>query len=135
MQISNRAAFHIGPSVITVTGRMAQNLRLLLRIPQWLLSMAAFKSQQIMLASTMTKIFAVFVVGIPLCLVGGVLYSWTSGRGVINGFINAYGALYKIPGEPPFLNGQTLPVAPVAHCTYVAMHVYIYPRWQVQMSR
>ena len=41
---------------------------------------------------------AVFAVGIPLCVVGGLLYAWTSGKGIIDGCINAYGALYKIPG-------------------------------------
>ncbi|MCJ1468199.1 hypothetical protein MMC07_006827 [Pseudocyphellaria aurata] len=98
-QIGNRLAITLGPMLFTVTGKMAQTLNLMLRFPQWLMSLAAFKSQQIMLASTMTKIFAVFIVGIPLCLIGGVLYSWTSGKGVVSGFINAYGALYKIPGE------------------------------------
>ena len=38
--------------------------------------------------------------GIPLCVVGGLLYAWTSGKGIIDGCINAYGALYKIPGAP-----------------------------------
>ena len=52
-----------------------------------------------MLASTVTKIFAVFVVGMPLCLVGGLLYSWASGKNVVDGFVAAYGALYKVPGK------------------------------------
>lgn len=39
------------------------------------------------------------VVGMPLCAVGGVFYSWASGQTVVNGFVNAYGALYKIPGD------------------------------------
>ena len=51
-----------------------------------------------MLASTVTKIFAVFVVGMPLCLVGGGLYSLASGKSVVDGFVAAYGALYKVPG-------------------------------------
>lgn len=38
------------------------------------------------------------VVGMPLCAVGGVFYSWASGQTLVNGFVNAYGALYKIPG-------------------------------------
>ncbi len=38
------------------------------------------------------------VVGLPLCAVGGVLYSWASGKSLVDGTINAYGALYKIPG-------------------------------------
>lgn len=41
------------------------------------------------------------LVGLPLCAVGGVLYSWASGKSVIEGIINAYGALYKIPGGRP----------------------------------
>lgn len=36
--------------------------------------------------------------GLPLCALGGVLYSWASGKTVLDGVINAYGALYKIPG-------------------------------------
>ena len=36
--------------------------------------------------------------GLPLCALGGVLYSWASGKTVVDGVINAYGALYKIPG-------------------------------------
>ena len=53
-----------------------------------------------MLASTVTKIFAVFVVGMPLCLIGGVGYSLTSGKTIVDGFVAAYGALYKVPGMP-----------------------------------
>ena len=53
-----------------------------------------------MLASTGTKLVAVFAAGIPLCLLGGVVYAWTSGKTIIDGFVNAYGALYKIPGIP-----------------------------------
>ena len=40
------------------------------------------------------------VVGLPLCAVGGVFYSWASGQTLVDGFVNAYGALYKIPGGP-----------------------------------
>ena len=43
------------------------------------------------------------VVGLPLCAVGGVFYSWASGQTLVEGFVNAYGALYKIPGAPLFL--------------------------------
>ena len=43
---------------------------------------------------------AVFVVGIPACVVGGVAYSYTSGKSVMDVFIAAYGALYKVPGRP-----------------------------------
>lgn len=99
LQVESKTALRIGPVVIRLTGKLARAASLTLRIPSWLLSLLAFKSQQIMLASTMTKIFAVFVVGIPLCFLGGFLYSWTSGKGVVAGFINAYGALYKIPGK------------------------------------
>ena len=43
------------------------------------------------------------LVGLPLCAVGGVLYSWTSGKGVVAGMISAYGALFKVPGDFPSL--------------------------------
>ena len=55
-----------------------------------------------MRASTGTKLIAVFVTGIPMCLLGGIVYAWTSGKTLIDGFVNAYGALYKIPGTIPF---------------------------------
>lgn len=97
-QVESKMSVSIGPAVLTLTGRLGRSAQLLLRVPQWLMTLLAFKSQQVMLASTMTKITAVFVVGIPLCLIGGLLYSWTSGKGLVSGFINAYGALYKIPG-------------------------------------
>lgn len=42
------------------------------------------------------------VVGMPLCAVGGVFYSWASGQTVLEGFVNAYGALYKIPGKQAY---------------------------------
>ncbi len=46
-----------------------------------------------------TQIWSI-VVGMPLCAVGGVFYSWASGQTLVEGFVNAYGALYKIPGAP-----------------------------------
>ena len=51
-----------------------------------------------MLGSTWSKLAAVFIAGLPLCVVGGALYSIASGKGFIDGCIQAYGALYKIPG-------------------------------------
>ena len=88
----------IGPAVVTIGGRLGRALLIFLRMPRHLLSLLSFKSQQIMLASTGTKLIAVFIAGIPMCLVGGLIYSWTSGKTVMDGMINAYGALYKIPG-------------------------------------
>ena len=41
---------------------------------------------------------AVFAIGIPACVLGGAAYSLASGRDILTGFIQAYGALYKIPG-------------------------------------
>ncbi len=49
----------------------------------------------------MAQIWSI-VVGLPLCAVGGVLYSWASGKSLVDGTINAYGALYKIPGAHCF---------------------------------
>ena len=51
-----------------------------------------------MLGSTWNKMIAVFAIGIPACVLGGVAYSLASGRDILTGFIQAYGALYKIPG-------------------------------------
>jgi hypothetical protein len=52
-----------------------------------------------MLQSTIAKLLAVFVAGVPAVVAGGALYSWTSGRSAVDGFVSIYGALYKIPGE------------------------------------
>lgn len=92
---------YVGPSVVTIGGRLGRTLLLALRVPANLLSLLSFKAQQIMLASTGTKLVAVFMLGIPACLFGGIIYSWTSGKTLLDGIINAYGALYKVPGKPP----------------------------------
>lgn len=89
---------HVGPAVITIGGRLGRNLIQLLRLPVHLLNLASFKAQQVMLARTGTKLIAVFVAGIPLCALGGIFYAWTSGKSLLDGFISAYGALYKVPG-------------------------------------
>ena len=88
----------LGPAVVTIGGRLGRILIQMLRFPVHLLNLASFKAQQIMLASTGTKLVAVFAAGIPLCFLGGLIYAWTSGKSIIDGFVNAYGALYKIPG-------------------------------------
>ena len=51
-----------------------------------------------MLGSTMTKLVSVFAVGLPLCLLGGLAYSCASGKPLLTGCLQAYAALYKIPG-------------------------------------
>lgn len=89
----------IGPAVVTIGGRLGRAVLLALRLPRHLLSLLSFKLQQVMLANTSTKLVAVFVLGIPMCLLGGIIYSWTSGKSLLDGVINAYGALYKIPGK------------------------------------
>ena len=81
--------YQLGPAVITIGGRMGRALMQFLRMPSHLVSLFSFKAQQIMLASTATKLVAVFVVGVPLCLLGGVFYSWTSGKSIVDGIINA----------------------------------------------
>ena len=62
-----------------------------------------------------TQIWSI-VVGMPLCAVGGVFYSWASGQTLVDGFVNAYGALYKIPGGLVFLT-ELLRFPTVAHAT------------------
>jgi hypothetical protein len=51
-----------------------------------------------MLGSTLTKLISVFAVGLPLCLLGGLAYSIASGKSLLQGCLQAYAALYKIPG-------------------------------------
>ena len=55
-------------------------------------------SAQVMLGSTLTKLVSVFAVGLPLCLLGGLAYSCASGKPLLDGCLQAYAALYKIPG-------------------------------------
>ena len=47
--MDNRAAFRIGPAVLTFTGRLARSISLALRIPSYLLTLLAFKAQQVRL--------------------------------------------------------------------------------------
>ena len=89
----------IGPAVITIGGRLGRSLLQFLRLPVHILNLLSFKAQQVMLARTGTKLIAVFVAGIPLCALGGILYSWASGKSLLDGFISSYGALYKVPGR------------------------------------
>ena len=48
------------------------------------------------------------MVGIPACVVGGLAYSYTSGKSIMDGIIAAYGALYKVPGRSRNPNFQHL---------------------------
>lgn len=87
-----------GEAKISVDRKMGRHLQTLSRIPGFLAATVSFKTQQVMLGSTWNKMIAVFAIGIPACVVGGVAYSLASGRDILTGFIQAYGALYKIPG-------------------------------------
>lgn len=89
-----------GEAKISVDRKMGRHLQTLSRIPGFLAATVSFKTQQVMLGSTWNKMIAVFAIGIPACVVGGVAYSLASGRDILTGFIQAYGALYKIPGTP-----------------------------------
>ncbi|CAL8463710.1 g3244 [Coccomyxa elongata] len=88
----------VGPARLTVSSRLFRHLRTLVALPGHAFTYMAFRAQQIMLSGTLTKLIWSIVVGLPLCAVGGVLYSWASGKSLVDGTINAYGALYKIPG-------------------------------------
>lgn len=92
--------FKVGDAKVSVDRKMGRHLRTLSRIPGYMAAVISFKTQQIMLGSTWNKMIAVFAIGIPACVLGGVAYSLASGRDILTGFIQAYGALYKIPGNP-----------------------------------
>ena len=62
---------------------------------------------------------AVFAIGIPACVLGGVAYSLASGRDILTGFIQAYGALYKIPGKADLFAPS------VSLCTLPWLHVLL----------
>lgn len=89
----------VGEASVTVDRKMGRHIQQLSRLPGYLAAVISFKTQQVMLGSTWNKMIAVFAIGIPACIVGGVAYSLASGRDVLTGFIQAYGALYKIPGD------------------------------------
>ena len=65
---------------------------------------------QVMLGSTMTKLVSVFAVGLPLCLLGGLAYSAASGKSLLQGCLQAYAALYKIPGGPQAVPLISIPI-------------------------
>ena len=63
------------------------------------------------------------MVGIPACVVGGLAYSYTSGKSVMDGIIAAYGALYKVPGWPRSLvNNLRLDLAAAAASVRYRLH-------------
>ncbi|KAA6419289.1 MAG: hypothetical protein FRX49_10813 [Trebouxia sp. A1-2] len=88
----------VGEASVTVDRKMGRHIQQLSRLPGYLAAVISFKTQQVMLGSTWNKMIAVFAIGIPACIAGGVAYSLASGRDILTGFIQAYGALYKIPG-------------------------------------
>ena len=57
---------------------------------------------QIALGGTVQKLIAVFVAGVPLVLVGGVVYKIVSGETYLSGITHLYGGLYHIPGARTF---------------------------------
>ena len=67
-------------------------------VPGWCLGNCSVSRLALSLSAALQ---AVFVVGIPACVLGGLLYSYTSGMSVVDGIIAAYGALYKVPGVRP----------------------------------
>ena len=101
MPLQPDTTFRIGDAKVSVDRKMGRHIQTLSRIPGYLAAQISFKTQQIMLGSTWNKMIAVFAIGIPACVLGGVAYSLASGRDILTGFIQAYGALYKIPGAPP----------------------------------
>ncbi len=54
--------------------------------------------QQVALGGLLQKLVAVFIAGIPLVVVGGVMYSVIAGEDIMAGFLAIYGGLYHIPG-------------------------------------
>lgn len=91
----------VAGQTVELDRKLGRHVKALLKVPSWLTQLVSFKTQQIMLGSTWNKMIAVFAIGIPACIVGGLFYSFASGRDLLTGFIQAYGALYKIPGQLP----------------------------------
>lgn len=69
-----------------------------LALPREVGHMLGFRLQMAFMGSIAAKLLMFFAVGIPLCLLGGLAYSAASGRALVDGVVNAYGALYKVPG-------------------------------------
>lgn len=55
--------------------------------------------QQVALGGLVQKLVAVFIAGIPLVFVGGLLYAFIAQEDVMAGFLAIYGGLYHIPGD------------------------------------
>ena len=53
---------------------------------------------QVVLGNTINKLIGVFAAGIPVIVLGGLAYQFTSGKTLWDGIVSVYGALYKIPG-------------------------------------
>ncbi len=70
-----------------------------MRIPRYLFKLSVFKTQQLVLGNSVFKLAAVFLASVPAILIGGAAYKATSGKTMLDGIANVYGAIYKIPGE------------------------------------
>lgn len=68
------------------------------RSPRQVLVFQIRQVQQVALGGLLQKLVAVFVAGIPLVVIGGVMYSIIAQEDVMAGFLAIYGGLYHIPG-------------------------------------
>eukprot|EP00884_Botryococcus_braunii_P016643 jgi/Botrbrau1/3662/Bobra.0204s0052.1 len=83
---------------LSLPTKVVQALMRLMAAPADLANAIGFRLQVALMGSVASKLLMFFAVGIPLCLLGGGLYSLASGRSIAQGVVNAYGALYKVPG-------------------------------------
>lgn len=78
--------------------QLVRGMMRVLALPREVGHMLGFRLQMAFMGSIAAKLLMFFAVGIPLCLLGGLAYSAASGRALVDGVVNAYGALYKVPG-------------------------------------
>ena len=97
--MQGRTRVQVGPISFVAYGRWSGGVRAVMRIPRYLVKLAVFKTQQIVLGNSVFKLMAVFAASVPAILIGGAAYKATSGKTMLDGIANVYGAIYKIPGD------------------------------------
>ena len=89
--LQGRTRVRLGIISFVAQGRWSGGFRAVMRIPRYLF-----------------KLIAVFAASVPAIVIGGAAYRATSGKTMLDGIANVYGAIYKIPGDTSGLNSKNL---------------------------
>lgn len=68
------------------------------RLPARIANWGLLRAQRLMTGTLPAKLAGYFAIGMPIVLGCAVLYSWVSGKPLMEGLRQAYGNLYKVPG-------------------------------------